>query len=406
MDVIALIVLGRGGGVIANAAITGQEPPAVTQLGGPVNGQVAAVRASVTTKMPARLTADDYDGRTPFAVCGRPPGTVQGWARVGVTIAFVVVPFAGLAAAVWLAWGHGLNLADVLLALAFYVITGLGVTVGFHRLLTHRSFTAVPALRVALAIAGSMSFEGEVIGWVAIHRRHHAFTDRPGDPHSPYRYGSSVAGQLRGLAHAHMGWLLRDDPTPPARYAPDMVADPAMRAVSAAFPALCALSLALPFAAGWLIGGTWRTALAALLWAGLVRVAVLQHVTWSVNSLCHVFGSRPFATRRYDRATNLWPLALLSFGESWHNMHHSDPACARHGADRGQVDISAAVIRIFERLGWATKVRWPTPARLDSRRRYPAQGEAEPALRPGGRRTGRAAASRLSSLPADGNRIR
>jgi hypothetical protein len=195
--------------------------------------------------MPARLTADEYDGRTPFAVSGRPPGTVQGWARVGVTVAFVVVPFAGLAAAVWLAWGHGLNLADVLLALAFYVITGLGVTVGFHRLLTHRSFTAVPALRVALAIAGSMSFQGEVIGWVAIHRRHHAFTDRPGDPHSPYRYGSSVAGQLRGLAHAHTGWLLRDDPTPPARYAPDMVADPAMRAISAAFPALCALSLAL-----------------------------------------------------------------------------------------------------------------------------------------------------------------
>jgi stearoyl-CoA desaturase (Delta-9 desaturase) len=164
------------------------------------------------------------------------------------------------------------------------VITGLGVTVGFHRLLTHRSFTAAPALRVALAIAGSMSFEGEVIGWVAIHRRHHAFSDRPGDPHSPYRYGTSVGGQLRGLAHAHAGWLLRDDPTPTARYAPDMVADPAMRAISAAFPALCALSLALPFGAGWLIGGTWRTALAALLWAGLVRVAVLQHVTWSVNS--------------------------------------------------------------------------------------------------------------------------
>src|ERR1700759_4181394 len=144
------------------------KPPAVTQLGGPVNGQVAAVRASGTTRMPARLTADDYDGRTPFAVRGRPPGTVQGWARVGGTIRFVVVPFAGLAAAAWLAWGHGLHFDDVLLALAFYVITGLGVTVGFHRLLTHRSFTAVPALRVALAIAGSMSFEGEAIGWGAL----------------------------------------------------------------------------------------------------------------------------------------------------------------------------------------------------------------------------------------------
>src|SRR5690349_3638232 len=335
--------------------------------------------------MPARLTADDYDGRTPFAASGRPPGTVQGCARVGVTIAFVVVPFAGLAAAAWLAWGHGLSWADVLLAVGFYLVTGLGVTVGFHRLLTHRSFTAAPALRVVLAIAGSMSFEGEVIGWVAIHRRHHAFTDRPGDPHSPYRYGSGGAGQVRGLAHSHMGWLLRDDPTPPARYAPDMVADPAMRAVSAAFPALCVLSLALPFGAGWAIGGTWQTALAALLWAGLARVALLQHVTWSVNSLCHMFGSRPFTTRRHDRATNLWPLALLSFGESWHNMHHSDPACARHGADPYQVDISAAVIRIFEHLGWVTAVHWPDPARLASHRRRPSHDQSQQVLQPGGR---------------------
>jgi stearoyl-CoA desaturase (Delta-9 desaturase) len=328
----------------------------------------AATKPSPAASMPARPPADGYDGTGPFPDSAQPPGTVQSRLRAGVTAAFVVVPFTGLGAAVWLAWGHGLNLADTLLAAACYVITGLGVTVGFHRLLTHRSFTAAPALRAVLAIAGSMSFEGEVIGWVAIHRRHHAFTDKPGDPHSPYRYGSDPLGQLRGLAHAHVGWLLRDDPTPPSRYAPDMVADPVMRAISAAFPALCAVSLAVPFGAGWLIGGTWHAALAALLWAGLVRVAVLQHVTWSVNSLCHVLGTRPFATRRHDRATNLWPLALVSFGESWHNMHHSDPACARHGADPGQVDISAAVIRVFERLGWATKVRWPTPAHLDSRR--------------------------------------
>src|SRR6202044_2845198 len=224
---------------------------------------------------PSPASMADYDGTTPFTGDSGPPATFQGRVRASVTATIVAVPFAGLGVAVWLAWGRGLNLADILLAMGFYVITGLGVTIGFHRLLTHRSFTAVPALRVALALPGSMSFEGPVIGWVAIHRRHHAFTDRPGDPHSPYRYGTSLAGQLRGLAHAHAGWLLRDDPTPPARYAPDMVADPAMRAVSAAFPALCAVSLALPFAAGWLIGGTWRTALAALLWAGLVRVAVL-----------------------------------------------------------------------------------------------------------------------------------
>ena len=325
--------------------------------------------ASAAAGTPSPATVADYDGTAPFTDDDGPPATFQGRVRASVTATIVAVPFAGLGVAVWLAWGRGLNLADVLMAVVFYVITGLGVTIGFHRLLTHRSFTAVPALRVALAVAGSMSFEGEVIGWVAIHRRHHAFTDRPGDPHSPYRYGTSLAAQLRGLAHAHMGWLLRDDPTSPERYAPDMTADPAMRAVSASFPALCALSLALPFGAGWLIGGTWRTALLGLLWAGLVRVTVLQHVTWSVNSLCHVFGSRPFATRRHDRATNLWPLALVSFGESWHNMHHSDPACARHGAEPGQIDISAAVIRVFERLGWATGVRWPVPDRLAARRR-------------------------------------
>jgi stearoyl-CoA desaturase (Delta-9 desaturase) len=159
-----------------------------------------------------QVTAAPYDGTVPFTVSGRPPGTVQGRARAGVTIAFVVVPFAGLGAALWLAWGHGLNLADILPAAAFYAITGLGVTVGFHRLLTHRSFTAAPALRAALAIAGSMSLQGEVIGWVAIHRRHHAFTDRPGDPHSPYRYGTSLGGQLRGLAHAHTGWPCRSQP--------------------------------------------------------------------------------------------------------------------------------------------------------------------------------------------------
>ena len=302
-----------------------------------------------------------------------------------MTAAIVLVPFAGLAVAVWLAWGHGLGLADVLLAARLLPADRAGGDVGFHRLLTHRSFTAAAALRVALAVAGSMSFEGDVIGWVAIHRRHHAFTDRPGDPHSPYRYGTSLAGQLRGLAHAHAGWLLRDDPTPPARYAPDMVADPAMRAISAAFPALCAVSLGPAVRGGVAIGGTWRAALAALLWAGLVRVAVLQHVTWSVNSLCHVFGTRPFATRRHDRATNLWPLALVSFGESWHNMHHSDPACARHGAERGQVDISASLIRIFEHLGWVTGVHWPDPGRLAAHRRNSSldqpQGVTQPAQR-------------------------
>ena len=187
--------------------------------------------------MTDQLTVD-YEGTEPFPDGGTPPRTFEGGVRVAVTAAIVLVPFGGLAVAVWLAWGHGLNLTDILLAAALYLVTGLGVTIGFHRLLTHRSFTAAPALRVVLAIAGSMSFEGDVIGWVAIHRRHHAFADRPGDPHSPYRYGTSLSGQLRGLAHAHVGWLLRDDPTPAARYAPDLVADPALRGDLSGVPRL------------------------------------------------------------------------------------------------------------------------------------------------------------------------
>ncbi|WP_307845138.1 acyl-CoA desaturase [Planomonospora sp. ID67723] len=320
---------------------------------------------------------DDYDGESSF------PGAAQHFtastSQMGLTAAIVVIPLAALGAGVWLAWGNGLALRDLLLAGVFYVVTGLGVTVGFHRLLTHGSFTARPWLRVALAVAGSMSFQGNVIDWVATHRRHHAFTDRPGDPHSPYRYGTSLRGQLRGLAHAHLGWMFTGDPTPATRYAPDLLADPAMVKVARAFPALSAVSLALPFLAGWVIGGSLYGGLTAFLWAGLVRVALLQHVTWSVNSLCHVMGSRPFRTRRHDRATNLWPLALLSFGESWHNGHHSEPTCARHGMERRQIDPSAGFIRLLERLGWVADVRWPDPGRLESRRAGSSERPRAPA---------------------------
>ncbi len=321
--------------------------------------------------MSAGLTPVRYDGTSAFPASGMPaPAPPQRVIQLTVTAVIVAGPFAGLAAALWLLWGHGVGLADLGLAAFFYLLTGFGVTVGFHRCLTHRSFTARPALRVALAVAGSMSFQGDVNGWVATHRRHHAFTDRPGDPHSPYRFGTGPGGQLRGVLHAHVGWLFGHDPTSSRTYAPDMLDDRAMRAVSSAFPALCAVSLALPFGLGWAIGGP-RGALLALLWAGLVRVFLLQHVTWSVNSLCHLLGSRPFTTRRHDRATNLWPLAVLSLGESWHNMHHSDPKCARHGVDRGQVDLSAGLIRMFERAGWATGVRWPSAARLERHRIRP-----------------------------------
>ncbi|WP_232248536.1 acyl-CoA desaturase [Streptacidiphilus rugosus] len=324
--------------------------------------------ASPSLRSTAASVRPTYTGTEPFpaapaAVERRP----QGW-QVIITAVIVAFPFLAVVLAAWVLWGRLIGPLDILLAVALYTLTGLGVTVGFHRCLTHHSFTAAPTLKVVLAAAGSMAFQGDVISWVATHRRHHAFTDRPGDPHSPFRYGTTLRGQLRGLAHAHVGWLFAGDATPAERYAPDLLSDRAMRRVSAAFPALCVLSLALPFGLGWAIGGTLHNALTALLWAGLVRVTVLQHVTWSVNSLCHMIGERPFRTRRHDRATNLWPLALPSFGESWHNPHHADPTCARHGVDPGQIDLSATVIRLLERAGWATDVRWPTPARLEGRR--------------------------------------
>ncbi|MFC9913036.1 acyl-CoA desaturase [Streptomyces sp. NPDC059862] len=331
--------------------------------------------SSATVPSPAAVPPDParppqgYDGTAPFPSDG--PAPARGGAErvyVTVTAAIVVLPFLALGAAGWWLWGSLIRPADIVLALFLYTVTGLGVTVSFHRGLTHGGYRAARPVRIALAMAGSMSFQGDVISWVATHRRHHAFTDRPGDPHSPYRYDTHLRGQLRGLLHAHVGWLFRNDPTSADRYAPDLLADRDMRAVARAFPALCVLTLALPFAIGWAIGGTWVHALTAALWAGLVRIALLHHVTWSVNSLCHVLGKRPFRTRRHDRATNLWPLALLSFGESWHNLHHADPTSARHGVDRGQIDPSAAVIRLLERLGWVHDVRWPTSDRLAVRR--------------------------------------
>jgi stearoyl-CoA desaturase (delta-9 desaturase) len=310
-----------------------------------------------------------YDGVMPFPSTPKRVTTTAWRLQVATTIVLVGGPVVAVGAGVWLAWGHGISWLDLILGAVLYTITGLGVTVGYHRMLTHRSFTALPWLRVTLAAAGAMAFEGDPIGWVAGHRRHHAFTDRPGDPHSPYRFGTGPIAQIRGLLDAHMGWLLRNDPTPPERWAPDLLADRGIARVARLFPALSALSLALPFVLGWVISGSFVDGLLALLWAGVIRVALFQHVSWSVNSLCHVLGNRPFKTRPHDRATNLWPLAVPSFGEAWHNAHHADPTCARHGVERGQLDLSAELIRLMERAGWVSDVHWPTAARLAALRR-------------------------------------
>ncbi|AEA26842.1 acyl-CoA desaturase [Pseudonocardia benzenivorans] len=282
--------------------------------------------------------------------------------QIGVYV-FVMVPLLALVAAIPLAVGWGLlGWSDVVIGLVFYVVSGLGITVGYHRYFTHGSFKANRPLRIGLAVAGSLAMQGPVIDWVADHRRHHAFSDKEGDPHSPWLHGSGPLGLAKGFWHSHMGWLFDRDQTNEERFTPDLLADTDIRRVDALFGLWSVLTLLVPAGLGALVTWSWQGALTALFWAGLVRVGLLHHVTWSINSICHMWGDRPFAAR--DRSANVWPLAIASFGESWHNLHHADPTCARHGVKRGQVDISARVIRTFEKLGWATAVRWPTERRL------------------------------------------
>ncbi len=279
---------------------------------------------------------------------------------------FIAVPFVALLAAVPVAWGWGLGWLDLTIATVAYLIMGHGITVGFHRYFTHGSFRANRPLKIALAVAGSMAIEGPVIQWVADHRRHHAFSDREGDPHSPWRYGDTIPALTKGLLFAHMGWLFDLEQTNPRRYAPDLVKDPDIQRVSRFFPWLVLTSLVLPAVIGGLLSWSWQGALTAFFWASLVRISLLHHVTWSINSICHTIGQQPFKSR--DHSGNVWWLALLSGGESWHNLHHADPTCARHGVLPGQIDSSARVIWIFEKLGWATDVRWPKADRLSARR--------------------------------------
>jgi stearoyl-CoA desaturase (Delta-9 desaturase) len=309
-------------------------------------------------------TLDETSGGAAESQKGPKPITVghrKNYVQLGVYI-FILVPFVALVAAVPLAWGWGLSWVDVILAVVMFEITGHGVTIGYHRYFTHGSFKAKRPLKVALAIAGSMAMQGPPIIWVADHRRHHAFSDKEGDPHSPWLFGTGPVAIAKGFWHAHMGWLFDRSLTNKERFAPDLMADKDIVRVNNTFAIWTVLTFLLPAAAGGLITWSWWGALTAFFWAGLVRVAILHHVTWSTNSICHMIGDRPFVSR--DKAANVWPLAILSFGESWHNLHHADPTCARHGVKKGQIDTSARMIWLFEKFGWVHSVRWPTPQRL------------------------------------------
>jgi stearoyl-CoA desaturase (Delta-9 desaturase) len=314
----------------------------------------------MTTETPTRTAASTVPGVEPDEIEQKRTGE-----QVALAL-FIAVPFLALVAAIPVAWGWGLGWRDIVIAVVMYAISGHGVTVGYHRHFTHGSFKANRGLKVALAVAGSLAIEGPVVRWVADHRRHHAFSDREGDPHSPWRYGETVPALIKGLWWAHTGWLFDVEQTPRAKYAPDLMADKDIRKVDSAFPWLVLTSMLLPPLAGGLWSMSWQGALTAFFWGSLVRVSLLHHVTWSINSICHTIGQRPFKSR--DKSGNVWWLAFLSMGESWHNLHHADPTCARHGVEKGQIDSSARIIWLFEKLGWAKDIRWPKAKRLDARR--------------------------------------
>src|SRR6202453_12152 len=332
--------------VNAAEVTTSPAQPTATGAGRPVEG------ASRTQFRSAKSEFED-----------EPSSTFQ---RVLVGV-FVAIPLVALVAAIPLAWGWGLlGWHDVVIALVFYWVSGLGITVGYHRYFTPGSFKAKPGLRVALAIAGSLAIEGPVITWVSDHRRHHKYSDKEGDPHSPWRYGDDWKALSKGLVYAHIGWLFDPNQTSQEKFSPDLLADRRIKGVDRWFPGYVAFTLLAPA----LIGGLWSMSLwgavTAFFWASLVRVALLHHVTWAINSICHTFGNEEFEVR--DRSRNVSWLAIASFGESWHNLHHADPTCARHGALKGQLDPSARVIWALEKLGWAYDVRWPDEDRLAAKR--------------------------------------
>ena len=290
-----------------------------------------------------------------------------------VNLIGVSLPLAGLIAAIVLLWNRAIGPLELGLMVGLYVITCLGVTLGYHRMFTHRAFEASRAFRATVAIIGSMAVEGSVITWVADHRKHHAFADVEGDPHSPHLAGPGFAGGLKGLWHAHIGWLFETVGTADRqRFAPDLVKDRALRVIDRLFPLWITLSFLIPFGLGWLIGGGLTAALTALLWGGLVRVFLLHHVTWSINSICHFFGRKRFEVD--DESRNVFWLAPLSMGEAWHHNHHAFPTSAFHGLRwwERMTDPTGLLISLFEKVGLVWNVVRVSPER-----------QAAKALRPG-----------------------
>ena len=283
-----------------------------------------------------------------------------------ITLVAVILPFVAFAAGIVLLWNDLVSATDLAILAAMYLPTAFGITIGYHRLFTHRAFEAKPWVRYTFAVLGSMAVQGSVIDWVADHRKHHAFTDVEGDPHSPHGHGSGLRGAVTGLWYAHMGWLTDTQGQATKRqFAPELLEDPVMRRINYAFLPLVGLSLLIPFLLGLALTGTLAGALTGLLLGGLVRIFLVHHVTWSINSVCHFFGRRRFEVD--DHSTNVAWLAIPSLGESWHHNHHAFPRAAQQGMRWWEIDISAALITLMEKLGLAWNVVRISPERQEQR---------------------------------------
>jgi stearoyl-CoA desaturase (delta-9 desaturase) len=296
----------------------------------------------------------------------------------------VIVPFIAFLGAIALLWNQYVGWTDIAILVTMYLATAIGVTVGYHRLFTHRAFDAVAPVRYTLAVLGSMAVQGPLIDWVADHRKHHAFADDEGDPHSPHGHGSGLRGALRGLYYAHMGWLsVTQGQAEKRRFAADLLEDRVLRKISRSFLWLLGAGLVIPALLGYALTGTLKGALTGYLWGGLVRIFFVHHVTWSINSVCHFFGRRRFQTD--DQSTNVFWLALPSLGESWHHNHHAFPRSAKHGLRWWEIDLSGLFILGLQKLGLASNVVTISPERQESRRHTGVQRARIDAPRPADR---------------------
>jgi stearoyl-CoA desaturase (delta-9 desaturase) len=294
------------------------------------------------------------DGRHPIGVrCEQAPLTKR-----CVTLIAIIVPFCAVIAAPVLLWGWGFQWTDLVLLLSMYVLTSLGITVGYHRLFVHRSFETFTWIKFTLAMFGSMAVQGSLFRWVGQHRLHHRYSDSTADPHTPHHHGTGILALIKGFWHAHMGWFFAADPPDLDRYAKDLRASAALRVADNLFAFWVTLGLALPAIAGGIMTQSWLGFWTGLIWGGLVRVFLVHHVTWSVNSACHLWGQQPYKSG--DMSRNNTVFGILAMGEGWHNTHHAFPTSARHGLRWWQLDVSYWVIRTLELLGLAWSVKLPS----------------------------------------------